>query len=58
MRDDSARAGDIRQLQHDTEYEVHMDTSAKVLGAVLLQKRATEVSFYPVAYFSQKLNNA
>ena len=43
---------------HDTWHEVYMDTSAKALGAVLLQKHAMETSFHPVAYFSGKLNHA
>ena len=43
---------------HDTEHEVHTDASAKALGAVLLQKRTTEMSFHPVAFFSRKLNHA
>ena len=43
---------------HGTQHEVHMDASAKALGAVLLQKHATEVSFHPVVYFSRKLNHA
>ena len=49
---------EIFDNSHDTQHEVHMDASAKALGAVLLQKYATEVSFYPVAYFSRKLNHA
>ena len=49
---------EIFDNSNDTEHEVHMDASAKVLGAVLLQKHATEASFHPIAYFSQKLNNA
>ena len=49
---------EIFDNSNDTEHEVHMDTSAKVLGAVLLQKHTTEASFHPVAYFIQKLNNA
>ena len=48
---------EIFNNSNDTEHEVHTDASAKALGAVLLQKRATEASFYPVVYFSQKLNN-
>ena len=43
---------------HNTQHEVHMDASAKALGAVLLQKRTMEASFHPVAYFSRKLNHA
>ena len=43
---------------HDTQHKVHMDTSTKALGAVLLQKHAMEASFYPVAYFSRKLKHA
>ena len=43
---------------HDTQHKVHMDTSAKALGAVLLQTRDTEASFHPVVYFSRKLNHA
>ena len=43
---------------HDTYHEVHMEASAKALGAVLLQKHTTEMSFHPVAYFSRKLNHA
>ena len=43
---------------HNTQYEVHMDTSAKALGAVLLQNCTTQASFHPVAYFSRKLKNA
>ena len=42
----------------NTEHKVHIDTSSKALGAVLLQKHATEASFHPVAYFSRKLNHA
>ena len=49
---------EIFDNSHDTEHKVHTDASAKALGAVLLQKCATEASFYPVAYFSRKLNNA
>ena len=43
---------------HNTQHEAHMDASAKALGAVLLQKCTTEVSFNPVVYFSRKLNHA
>ena len=43
---------------HDTEHEVHTDTSVKAFEVVFLQKCATEASFYPVAYFSKKLNHA
>ena len=43
---------------HDTHHEVHTDSSAKALGAALLQKCTPEVSFHPVAYFSRKLNHA
>ena len=43
---------------HDIQHKVHMDASTKALGAVLLQKHATEASFYPVVYFSRKLNQA
>ena len=43
---------------HDTQHEVHIDTSAKALGAVILQKYAMEASFHPVPYFSRKLNHA
>ena len=42
---------------HDTEHKVHTDTSAKTLGAILLQKHTTEASFHPIAYFSRKLNH-
>ena len=49
---------EIFNNSHDREHEVHMDTSAKALGAVLLQKHAIEASFHPVAYFSRKLNHA
>ena len=48
---------EIFDNSNDTEHKVHMDASAKVLGAVLLQKHATEASFYPIAYFRRKLNN-
>ena len=41
---------------HSTQHKVYMDASAKVFGAILLQKRITEASFHPVAYFSRKLN--
>ena len=43
---------------HDTQHKVYIYASAKVLGAVLLQKCTTEVSFNPVVYFSRKLNHA
>ena len=43
---------------HDTQHEVHTDASTRALGAVLLQKCATEASFHPVAYFTKKLNHA
>ena len=48
---------EIFNNSNDTEHKVHTDASTKVLGAVLLQKRATEASFHPVVYFSRKLNN-
>ena len=37
--------------------EVHTDTSAKALGAVLLQKCAAAKYFHPIAYYSKKFNN-
>ena len=40
---------EILDNSNNTEYEVHTDTNAKELGAVLLQKHATEASFHPVA---------
>ena len=43
---------------HDNQHEVYIDASTKALGAVLLQKHTTEASFYPIAYFSRKLNHA
>ena len=43
---------------NDTQHKVHMDASAKALGAVLLQKHTMEASFHPVVYFSRKLNHA
>ena len=49
---------DIFDDSHDTQHKVHIDASAKALGAVLLQKHAIEASFYPVVYFSRKLNHA
>ena len=49
---------EIFDNSYDTEHKVHMDASAKALGAVLLQKCTTEASFHPVAYFSRKLNHA
>ena len=57
VHDESAYV-EIFDNSHDTKHEVHMDASAKALGAVLLQKRATEASFHPIVYFSKKLNNA
>ena len=48
---------EIFDNSNGTEHKVHMDTSTKALGAVLLQKRTTEASFHPVVYFSRKLNN-
>ena len=48
---------EIFDNSNDTEHEVPTDTSAKALGAVLLQKRTTEASFHPKAYISRKLNN-
>ena len=48
---------EIFNNSNDTEHEVYMDSSTKMLGAVLLQKRATKASFHPIAYFSRKLNN-
>ena len=49
---------EIFDYSNDTEHEVHTDASAKALQEVLLQKRATEASFHPIAYFSWKLNKA
>ena len=49
---------EIFDNSNDTEHKVHTDTSAKALGAVLLQKHATEASFHTIAYSSRKLNNA
>ena len=49
---------EIFDNSHDTYYKVHMDASAKALGAVLLLKSAMEASFYPIAYFSRELNHA
>ena len=54
----TASALEIFDDSHDTQHEVHTDASAKAFGAVLLQKCPTEASFYPVAYFSKKLNHA
>ena len=48
---------EILDNSHDTQHEVHMNASAKALGAVLLQKHAMEASFHPIAYFSRKLNH-
>ena len=42
----------------NTQVEIHIDTSAKVLGAVLLQKHTVAKHFHPVAYYSKKFNNA
>ena len=42
----------------DTEVEVHTDTSAKALGAILLQKYTAAKHFHPIAYYSKKFNNA
>ena len=49
---------EIFDNSHNTQHKVHMDACAKALGAVLQQKHATEASFYPIAYFSRKLNHA
>ena len=49
---------EIFDNSHNTQHKVHMDASTKALGAVLLQKHATEASFHPIAYFSRKLNHA
>ena len=49
---------EIFNNSHNTQHEVYTDASAKALGAVLLQKRAMEVNFHPVAYFGRKLNHA
>ena len=43
---------------HDTLHKVHMDTSAKALGIVLLYKYTMEASFHLIAYFSRRLNYA
>ena len=48
---------EIFDNSNDTEHKVHTDARTKALGAVFLNKHITEVSFYPVAYFSRKLNN-
>ena len=48
---------EIFHNSHNTQHKVHIDTSTKALGDVLLQKRTTEASFHPVAYFSRKLNH-
>ena len=49
---------EISDKSYDTQHEAHMNASGKALGAVFLQKYAMEASFYPVAYFSWKLNHA
>ena len=41
---------------HNTQHKLHIDARTKALGAVLLQKCATEASFYPIVYFTGKLN--
>ena len=46
---------EISENSDDTYHKVHVDTSAKALGAILLYKHAMEASFYPIAYFSRKL---
>ena len=49
---------EIFDHSHNIQHEVYMDASTKALGVVLLQKCATEASFYPVMYFNRKLNHA
>ena len=40
-----------------TQVEVHTDASAKVLGAIFLQKYAAAKHFHPIAYYSKKFKN-
>ena len=49
---------EIFDNSHNTQHEVHIDASAKALGALLLYKHTMEASFHPIAYFSRKLNHA
>ena len=49
---------DIYDGSANTWVGVHIDASAKALGAVLLQKYATAKHFHPIAYYSKKCNNA
>ena len=50
VRDDCAHARNNFDNSHNTQDRLHIDASAKALGAVLLQKRAIEAIFYAVAY--------
>ena len=54
----SAPVLEIYDGNADTKVEVHTDTSAKALGAILLQKCAAAKHFHPVVYYSKKFNNA
>ena len=40
-----------------TKVEVHTDTSAKALGAILLQKYAAAKYFQTISYYSKMFNN-
>ena len=42
----------------DTMVELHTDTSAKVLDAVLLQRRPEQVSFHPMVCYNRNFNVA
>ena len=52
----SAPVLEIDDSSVDTKVEVYTNTSAKVLGAVLLQKYAAAKHFHPIAYYSNKFN--
>ena len=48
---------EIYDVSADTKVEVYTDASAKVLGAVVLQKCAATKHFPPIVYYSKKFNN-
>ena len=48
----------IFQPDKAEELEVHTDASQYAMGAALLQRLPGDKSFYPVAFFSRKLNQA
>ena len=54
----SAPMLEVYNRSADTSVEVHINTIAKALGAVLLQKSAAPKHFHPIAYYSKNINSA